>query len=200
VSRPVVVKLGGSLLDWPELPAKLDQYLQTRRSERPVIVIGGGRVTDAIRALDRIHGLGEERSHALALRSLDLTAHLLAALVPTLVVVERIESLDFVWAQEQFPILAPRIFLDDVDARSVDPLPHDWKVTSDSIAARVAQGLGGSELVLVKSAPLPPGTDRQGAARLGLVDPAFPESARRLNRVAYLNLREPGAVPVLLSP
>lgn len=197
---PVVVKVGGSLLDWPELPARLPQYLQTRRAERLVVVIGGGRVTDVVRALDRTHGLGEERAHALALHSLDLTAHLLAALVPALVVVEPIESLALVWADGKIPILAPRTFLDQVDARSANPLPHHWDVTSDSIAARVADRLGSSELVLVKSAPLPPGTDRQGAARLGLVDPCFPESAHRLERVVYLNLRAPVALPVVLAP
>ena len=57
----------------------------------------------------------------------------------------------------------------------------------------LADLLGAPELVLLKSAPLPPGIDRSGAARLGLVDPAFPVASRDLARVGYLNLRDPSA-------
>lgn len=198
--RPVVIKVGGSLLDWPELRTTLERELEARQAEPLVIVIGGGAVTDVVRELDQVHTLGQERSHALALRSLDLTAHLLAAIVPTLVVVDRIESLNTVWANSKVPILAPRIFLDEVDARSADPIPHTWEATSDSIAARVADYLDSPELVLVKSASLPHGTNRRGAAQLGLVDPLFPDSARRLARVSYLNLRDSPPIPILLPP
>ncbi|SIO66006.1 Amino acid kinase family protein [Singulisphaera sp. GP187] len=199
MSRPVVIKVGGSLLDWPELTEALEQFLQTKRADRLVIVIGGGPVTDVVRALDRTHDLGQERSHALALRSLDLTAHLLAAIVPTLIVVDRIDGLNAVWADAKLvPILAPRIFLDELDARSAEPIPHTWEATSDSIAARVAVELDSPELVLVKSTALPHGTDRHEAAQLGLVDPLFPSAARRLACVTYLNLRDPQPVPILL--
>jgi hypothetical protein len=37
-----------------------------------------------------------------------------------------------------------------------DSLPHDWAVTSDSIAAWVAGRVGAAQLVLIK----PPGADR----------------------------------------
>jgi aspartokinase-like uncharacterized kinase len=77
-------------------------------------------------------------------------------------------------------------------------LPPSWDVTSDSIAARVAHLLRARELVLLKSAPLPPRVDRDEAARLGLVDPAFPEISSRLARVFYVNLREPDARAVAL--
>jgi aspartokinase-like uncharacterized kinase len=246
MAAPVVIKVGGSLLDWPGLPARLAEVLagQTRRV---VLIVGGGRAVDWVRDLDRWHGLGEERAHALALRALDLTAHLLAALVPGLEVVpgidalgdgsqaigarapltptlspegrgcffcpplpsgervgvrgstrpEDLDSIGAVWGSGRIPILLPRIILDEEDRLAQDPLPHSWAVTSDSIAARVAVRLGAEELLLLKSAPLPPGIDRTGAARLGLVDPAFTAVARPLGRVLYLNLRDP---PVSAQP
>ncbi len=76
-----------------------------------------------------------------------------------------------------------------------DPLPASWDVTSDTIAARVALDLKACELILIKSAPLPPGTDRRAAARLGLVDPVFPAFSRGLPRVTYRNLRGPDEPP-----
>lgn len=188
---PVVIKVGGSLLEWPGLPDRLGDLL--REQSRPVVlIVGGGRAADLVRDLDRRHGLGEERSHALALHALDLTAHLLAALVPGLDVVQDINALDSVWGVGRIPILSPRLFLDE---DRLDSLPHSWAVTSDSIAARVAVRLGAQELLLLKSAPLPPGTVRDEAARLGLVDRAFPEAARPLGRVCYMNLRDADPKP-----
>ncbi len=73
-------------------------------------------------------------------------------------------------------------------------------MTSDTIAARVADRLGAVELVLLKSATLPPGTDRVAAARLGLVDPEFPRAAASILNVSYVNLRDPAAIPVALAP
>jgi aspartokinase-like uncharacterized kinase len=193
VAAPVVIKVGGSLLDWPGLPARLAEVLAGQT--RPVVlIVGGGRAADWVRDLDRWHGLGEEPAHALALHALDLTAHLLAALVPGLEVVPGIDVLGAVWRSDRLPILAPRTFLEEEDRLAPDPLPRSWAVTSDSIAARVAVRLDAEELLLLKSAPLPPGTGRAEAARLGLVDPTFPAVARGLGCVLYLNLRHPAAI------
>ncbi|MBX6313928.1 MAG: uridylate kinase [Isosphaeraceae bacterium] len=195
---PVVLKVGGSLLDWPDLPRSLRRYLADRQRDRLVLIVGGGRAADWVRDLDRWHGLGEECSHELALRALDLTAYLLAALVPGLEVVTRLEEVAPAWATSLIPILAPRLVLEADDRKSVDPLPHTWEVTTDAIAARIAARLDADELVLLKSTPLPPGTDRAGAARLGLVDPAFGRASRTLRRVTYLNLRDANATPAPL--
>jgi aspartokinase-like uncharacterized kinase len=189
-----VVKVGGSLLDWPRLPDRLRGLLTPREGTRPVLVAGGGGAADVVRRLDAAHGLGEEVSHALALGALDLTAQVLAALVPGLSVAVAAGALDPIWRQGRVPVLAPRLLL-DVDEGSPGALPHRWEVTTDSIAARVAVLLGASSLLLLKSAPLPEGCDRSDAARLGLVDPAFEGASRGLPRVAYLDLRGGGLEP-----
>jgi 5-(aminomethyl)-3-furanmethanol phosphate kinase len=189
VSRSiVVVKVGGSLLDWPELPARLASYLESRRADRLVLVVGGGRFADVLRDLDAIHSLGEVRSHALALRVLDLSAHVLADLLPGLEVVDDVTQVADAWALGRVPILAPRLFL-HVDDRSPDPLPHAWSTTTDSIAARIALRMDACELVLLKSTPLPAGVDRREAARLGLVDEEFPRASEEVSVVSYCNLR-----------
>jgi 5-(aminomethyl)-3-furanmethanol phosphate kinase len=201
VTRPVVIKVGGSLFDWPDLPGLLGFDLERRRAEgdRVVLLAGGGRVADHIRELDRTFGLGDIRAHRLAVHSMDLTAHILTALLPGLVVVDELHNLDPAWEQGRIPVLAPRRWLDEVDARSHDPLPATWDVTSDAIAARLAVSVRAKELVLLKSAPLPPGLDRRGAARLGLVDPAFPDVSRDLDCVLYRNLRQRPCVSVALA-
>ena len=72
----VVIKVGGSFLDWPPLPDRLGAYLASRPDIRPVLVVGGGRLADHLRDLDRLHSLGEPRSHALALRVVEVQEHL----------------------------------------------------------------------------------------------------------------------------
>jgi len=193
----VVVKVGGSLLGWPGLPGGLSAYLGGRPRDRLLLVVGGGGAADWVRDLDRGHGLGDDAAHGLALRALDLTAHALAAIVPGLEVVERVADRERCWRAGRIPVLAPRGFLDEDERTAADPLPRSWDVTTDAIAARLAVRLGATELALLKSAPLPPGADRTEAARLGLVDPAFPDVARPLGLVTYCDLRGGGAIAIL---
>lgn len=200
MSGPLVIKVGGSLLDWPPLPIRLGAYLRSRQAERPVVIVGGGRAADLVRELDTTHGLGDIVSHDLALRALDLTAHVLAALVPGLDVVEDVKAFADVWRSGRIPLLAPRRFLDEDDRRAADPLPKSWDVTTDSIAARVAVRLAAGELVLLKSTSLPPGCDRHEAARRGLVDLTFPELSKTVECVTYVNLRHSETIAVPLPP
>jgi aspartokinase-like uncharacterized kinase len=201
-SSLTVVKVGGSLFDWPELPCRLGAFLDWRRSnvppERIVLLAGGGPAADLVRMFDRSHGLGPEPAHQLALRALDLTASLLAALVPSSVSVDGIESLHDAWSSRLVPILAPRKLLNDVERARPDPLPASWDVTSDAISARLADHLDAHCLILLKSAPLRDAANRREAVHLGLVDPMFCNAARTLARVEYLNLREPSLETRLL--
>lgn len=202
-SSLTVIKVGGSLFDWPEFPRRLAGFLEARQAidgdERIVLIAGGGPAADIVRTLDRTHGLGDQTAHRLAICAMDLTARILADLLPEAVAVDRLEALTTVWSAGAIPVLAPRLALEQAQLSGANSLPASWDVTSDTIAAWVAVQLAADQLILVKSAPLPVGTDRQHAARLGLVDPLFPIVARPLLRVEYLNLREPADQPRILS-
>ena len=155
MTRPVVVKVGGSLLDWPASPTGWPSYLASAgrgdrlvadRRRRP-----GGRRRPRPRPDSR---LGEDA---------------VAPPGPPVARPDRarprrpVPGLESWWSdlaalrrpgsRGRIPVLAPRRFLDEIDASSPDPLPHSWDVTTDSIAARVAVHLGAAELVLLKSAP-----------------------------------------------
>jgi aspartokinase-like uncharacterized kinase len=182
--RLIVVKVGGSLLDMPDFAERLSTYLRHYSNDRLLLLIGGGGAADWVRLMDRTHRLGEETSHDLALRSLELTAHLVAALLPESVVIDDVSLCPDVWSSCRVPILSPRLFL-----HSDDLLPRNWGVTSDSIAARTATWLGADELVLLKSVEVPPGELPEEMAARGVVDPYFPTAARSLRLVSVACLR-----------
>jgi aspartokinase-like uncharacterized kinase len=165
----VVVKVGGSLYDWPELGPCLRAWLAALAPARALLVPGGGPTADAIRALDRHHALSEEAAHWLALQALSLNARFLQALLPG---AEVVDAHDFARRDEGRP----------------GALPHTWDVTSDSVAARVAQVTGARRLVLLKSTDFPEGIDAREAGRRGLVDAYFARAQDEIE-VFALNLR-----------
>src|ERR1051325_5490791 len=77
-----VVKVGGSLFDLPDLRQRMQRFLGDLDAQRVLLVPGGGAAADVVRALDRVHGLGEEASHWLALQAMSVNARFLGALLP----------------------------------------------------------------------------------------------------------------------
>ncbi len=147
----IVVKLGGSLYDHPSLRVGLNRWLESIPS--PVLLVaGGGAFADSVRALDRLHDIGAEAAHRVAIRSMAIAAELLKSLI---------QKEDLI----QFDVF--NFCLED------DQLPHSWDVTSDSIALRIAIVKGAEKLILLKSQDRPAGT-WELLAELGYVDRHFP--------------------------
>jgi 5-(aminomethyl)-3-furanmethanol phosphate kinase len=168
---PLVVKVGGSLYDWPALGPTLARWLRKNAPGQALLVPGGGLFTEVVRRLDELHHLGDEKSHWLALRSMTMAAGFIRALL----------------RDGEIAILDAVAFC-RADVRPPDALPHNWLVTSDSIAARAAE-LRHAELVLLKSAEPPPG-DVAAWAAAGYVDSHFPTVVTRARlTVRAINLR-----------
>lgn len=178
-----VAKVGGSLFDLPDLRPRLTRWLDGVGP--PVVLVpGGGAAADVIRHLDRVHQLGEEQAHWLALRTLTVNAHFLAGLLGVPVVPAATEPV------APLAVLDPHDFCRGDDCRP-GALPHCWHVTSDSIAARVAE-VSGARLVLLKSVDLPAGMGWEAAGADGLVDEMFAARVGRARpRVDWVNLRSP---------
>jgi len=194
----IVVKVGGSLFDHPRLGPGLRAYLDSLAPSEVLLVPGGGRMADAVRELDRIHGLGEELSHWVAVRAMDVMGEVLRASCrvgraslrarPTFALSDAAGSAMVGLEDSTHPtksddgpdrldcsrvtFLNCLAFLKTDDSRP-GALPHSWAVTSDSIAARAAIVFGAERLVLLKSVDVPAGTSWEEAAARGWVDPHF---------------------------
>ena len=183
----LVVKLGGSLYDHPQLVLGVHKWLATREESRILIVAGGGVLADAIRELDRWQNLGHERSHFYAL---------LATQLATMILSERsglpIAPHQLAWwdapAVSRVQLLNSEVFLQRYEAQIV-AVPHTWELTTDSIAAYAA-GVANCPLILLKSVDMPAETSWQAAADTGWVDPHFPGVVAKYQLVAKsLNFR-----------
>jgi aspartokinase-like uncharacterized kinase len=184
--RRIVVKVGGSLFDLPDLGPRLRHWLAGLGPASFLLVPGGGAVAEVVRDLDQCHHLGEEKSHWLALQAMTLNAHFLQTLLPSSCIVSR------PWPDGPGPFLLNAHSFARLDDHLPDRLPHTWQVTSDSVAARAAIVGAAHELVLLKSASLPKGATWDEVARAGLVDAFFPELVRKMDgvRVWSVNLRQ----------
>lgn len=182
-----VIKVGGSLLDWPELSDRFQNWLDSQFPAANVAIVGGGALVDTLRELDHRHHFPVETIHWSAVRLMDVNAELFsvrlshASLVKDWRQLARTSSLE-----PQVLLVEP--FLRE-DAGRCGALPCGWEVTSDSIAARVAAVLGAQELVLLKSTSAGNGMTPAAWSDAGLVDRYFP-IALATAQVRFVNLRE----------
>jgi aspartokinase-like uncharacterized kinase len=187
----LIVKVGGSLYDLPDLAVRLNAWLAQVDSRRTLLIPGGGMPANAIRTLDRTHRLGEEASHWLAVRALSVNAYFLAQLLPDAPVLPRLP--DDADAARHF-ILDPLPFFQE-DEHHPQRFPHLWTVTSDSLAVRVALRASADALVLLKSVSWPTEYGWDRATQEGVVDGFFIDALRRVPElpVRVVNLRQGAA-------
>lgn len=166
---PEIVKLGGSLVSHPRLPALLSAL--ARRGAPLVLVTGGGPLADGVRALQPRLGLSDAACHRMAILAMEQTAIAFADLASGLVFADTPEAIAEAHAQGCAALWLPARM-----ALAARELPESWDLTSDSLAAWLAAELGAARLTLVKSAPASGPIPADWAAS-GLVDPLFPSFA-----------------------
>jgi len=142
-----------------------------------------------IREADRKFSLGEEASHWLCIDALRVTARLLSGLLSESRLITAYAQLESALAEAdavEAIVFCPRNFMREVEPELADrPLSHSWSVTTDSIAARLAQVIQADELILLKSLDPPVDADEMR----GYVDKNFPVVAKDIKKVRFVNLR-----------
>lgn len=190
-NNPVtVLKLGGSLFDLPDLATRLTRLPITSNSPPPLLLAGGGQFADVVRSLSKSQQLDPVAAHRLAIRSMELSAHFVAYLIPDARLVRIPHEILRAWERNQFPsICFTELFL------ATSALPASWDVTSDTLAAWLAWQHPDSELLLLKSVPLDASLSPDQAASQGLVDKHFPLLADQLKAIHWINLRDADLAP-----
>jgi 5-(aminomethyl)-3-furanmethanol phosphate kinase len=140
-----VVKIGGSLLGSPELERWLEIFVKFSDG-KIIIVPGGGVFADAVREAQKLSKVSDEAAHKLAVLAMDQFGHLLHSLNPSLATASTECEIDErMWQHRAIIWLPSHMVLSD------EAIPKNWDVTSDSIAAWLAEKLEANHLVLLKS-------------------------------------------------
>ena len=174
-SRPLVMKVGGSLLNRSRWPILLGDLIAAESAgQRPVhLIVGGGPLVDGLRQLDRAEPQPAEQMHRLAIAAMSLTADIVAQRLGLTCVTD-------------FTSAGPSVL--DISHSSaclaaITALPCSWTVTSDSIAAAVAASIN-AELLLVKSVA-PSGSAIEPLVEAGWLDGYFVTASSSLTTIRW---------------
>jgi aspartokinase-like uncharacterized kinase len=168
--KPLLVKLGGSLARSPTL-ASWVQVIATQGAGKVVLVPGGGPFADAVREAQDCAGFDDRTAHRMALLAMEQFGLMLCGFHPGLVPAGSSAGIRSALARRKVPV-----WMASTMALSDPSIPESWDVTSDSLAAWLANRLEASMLLLVKSVRIdePQPIVEELAAR-GWVDPSFPQ-------------------------
>ena len=179
-----VVKVGGSLLDRDDLADRLRRWLAEDREVVSLLVVGGGRRVDLLRA--HRQQFTDIEAHWLAIDAMLANARTLQEQLPEAAWLQRTHDLRA--AVARLLVLNPMSFMQQDDPRHPNgALPANWNVTSDSIAARAAELAEADELILLKSASPPAYGSFDELAATGYVDTYFPTAVGNFASVRFVN-------------
>ncbi len=140
-----VVKVGGSLTATPVVLRALCEKLgRLAERHRLLVIPGGGDFADIVRQVDRQYSLNPIIAHKMAILGMDQYGFLLSELIPNSLTIPNVAKAVVLWKSKRIVVFLPsRIMLEE------DPLEKSWDVTSDSIAAYIADRLSAQNLILI---------------------------------------------------
>jgi hypothetical protein len=143
-----VLKIGGSLIKYPVELSRLCNLLADLSEELDLLLVpGGGIFADTVRDVYTRFKLPENIAHQMAVLAMDQYGILIQSLAQgTSQIVENIEDSKKCFEEHKIAVLQVSNIM-----KSESRLPKSWAVTSDSIAALMAQLIVAKRLLLVKS-------------------------------------------------
>lgn len=205
-----VVKLGGSLLTRPGLVDELRSRLLGRPDATQLVIVGGGPIVDAVRAIDKVNPDEPRRVHWRCIGLLQCTFEMVAGWFPEWVAIDvpipdggRAETEPNSSARFA-SVLGERLTVGATHLVSVrsfygpgdrTPLPESWDTTSDSLAAWLAVLADAERLSLWKSCDVSPSASLAELAAAGVVDPVFTRVASSIPSVQVLSFAGRAGVP-----
>jgi 5-(aminomethyl)-3-furanmethanol phosphate kinase len=145
MSLDAVLKIGGSLTRGSGLQSLCREISRLAGRYRLLIVPGGGKFADQVRAAYNGFGLRETTAHNMALLAMDQVGFLLSDMIAG-----GILTADPAAACAAAESGKAAILLPSATIRQVDPFPHSWQVTSDTISAWLARRTQCKRLILLK--------------------------------------------------
>lgn len=162
----IVIKLGGSLVTAKTLLHCLNRIEQQYHSQKVVIVTGGGVFADYVRDLQQHWGFDDTSAHAMAILAMQQTACLVHGLKANFELAYSVSAI----LQSPPKIL---VWSPDINELNNAGISATWDITSDSLAAWLANTLSADELILIKSAVIDKTLSLAQLAERGIIDNGF---------------------------
>jgi 5-(aminomethyl)-3-furanmethanol phosphate kinase len=140
----LVVKIGGSLYNTPELKKWLHCLKNYSQQQSILIVPGGGPFADQVRTAQNLHHFDDKQAHHMAILAMAQFALLIKGIEP--------QCQLFHYPNNKMPSSALSVWLPDERLLAINELAQNWSVTSDSLALWLAQQLQADELIMIKRA------------------------------------------------
>jgi aspartokinase-like uncharacterized kinase len=146
-NNQAIFKIGGKILENSKniesTISQLTKLYEKNILQKIILIPGGGSYANFIRKVDDEIKLGDELAHWMATYSMNYNGIELNRKYPELEIIENLK--DFQDSKNIFCIFLPYNYL-----RKNDNLPHNWDVTSDSIALYIAVQLHFNKCFLIK--------------------------------------------------
>jgi len=162
----IVIKLGGSLAQANTLLHCLNRIEQQYHGQAVVIVMGGGDFANQVRVAQQQWQFDDNSAHAMAILAMQQMAWLVKGLKADFELVQSVNAM--------LPSSSKMmIWLPDVNELNNAGIPATWDISSDSLAAWLANTLSADELILIKSAVIDSTLSLAQLAEHGIIDNAF---------------------------
>ena len=159
------IKVGGSLFDSKYLMDCLAS-INKHKNKKIIIIPGGGPFADQVRLADEKFCLEPHHSHNMAVLAMQQFSYVLASMNSEFILANTAEKINQAWNASKVVIWEPYLMISDQCT-----LDKTWDVTSDSLAAWLANELGMRNLLLIKSSEkVLETTDLTELARVECVD------------------------------
>ena len=139
----LVVKIGGSLYNTPELKKWLDLLSKSARHHKIIVVPGGGPFADTVRTSQQETHFNDSAAHYMAILAMAQYGILLNSLATD-------SSAFYYPSDDEFTDRGLSIWIPTETLLNQDTIPHQWDVTSDSLALWLAQKVNANQLCLIK--------------------------------------------------
>ena len=179
----IIVKLGGSLSQSDALLKCLNSIEQRYAGSSVVIVPGGGAFADQVRMAQQRWQFNDKTAHRMAILAMQQMALLMNGLKDNFFIVRSVTDIPKLLHQQKIVIWSPDIV--ELDNAAIQA---SWDITSDSLAAWLANTLSASELILVKSALIDTDLSLQQLAERDIIDQGFCDFVTRATfKVTVIN-------------
>ena len=151
-----------------EMVSCLDRLEQQYKDKPVVIVPGGGAFADQVRLAQGRWQFDDTTAHRMAILAMQQMALLIHGLKSHWPMAESTSRIT-----EQLNTHNVSIWSPDIKELQLHHIAESWDITSDSLAAWLANKLCAERLTLVKSTPIDQNLNLQELSQVGVIDKSF---------------------------